>query len=174
MSRWDIAFDRVISHEGGFTNDRRDRGNWTSGKIGVGELKGTKYGIASHAYPTLDIKNLTREQAKAIYKRDYWDKAQADALPPGLDFQVFDAAVNHGLRTAVSLLQRTVGTNDDGVLGPKTLAAAQKASPYAAALYLEHRLRYYTDLSTFSTYGRGWVRRVADNLAHAYKDMLHP
>ncbi len=170
MSRWDIAFDRVIGHEGGYGNTPKDRGNWTSGTIGVGELKGTKWGIAAHAYPTLDIKNLTREQAKVIYKRDYWDKIRGDELPAGLDFQVFDAAVNHGIRKAVELLQRSVGSPADGLIGPKTVAAAKAAKPSAVMVYLRHRLDYYNDLSTFNTFGRGWTQRIVENMDYALKD----
>ena len=171
MSRWDTAFDRVIAHEGGYTNIRSDRGNWTSGTIGVGELKGTKYGIAAHAYPTLDIRNLTRDQAKAIYKRDYWDKVQGDKLPVGVDFQTFDAAVNHGIRKAVELLQRSAGATADGVIGPKTMAAVASADPrHLVFMYLRHRLDYYNDLSTFNTFGRGWTQRVVENMDFAAKD----
>ena len=81
MTSFDNAFDRVIGHEGGYVNNSKDPG---------GE---TKYGISKRAYPTLDIKSLTLADAKAIYKRDYWDRAQCDALPPGVAFDVFDAAV---------------------------------------------------------------------------------
>ena len=70
MSNFDNAFDRVIGHEGGFTDDPLYRGNWTSGVCGVGECKGTKYGLAAMTYPILDIRNLTLNQAKDIYKRD--------------------------------------------------------------------------------------------------------
>ena len=65
------VFDRVIGHEGGFQADPKDRGNWTSGVVGQGELKGTKFGLAAMTYPHLDIKNLTVDQAKAIYFEDW-------------------------------------------------------------------------------------------------------
>jgi hypothetical protein len=66
---FDQAFHRLIGHEGGYSDDRRDPGNWTKGKIGAGILKGTKYGLAANTYPNLDIKNLTLAQAKEIYKK---------------------------------------------------------------------------------------------------------
>lgn len=171
MSRFDISFDRVIGHEGGFGNIRSDRGNWTSGIIGVGELKGTKWGIAAHAYPTLDIRNLTRADAKAIYKRDYWDKVRGDELPIGLDFQVFDTAVNHGIKKAVELLQRTMSVTVDGKFGPKTLEATRINFHFQHTIdFLRHRLDYYNDLSTFNTFGRGWTQRIVENMGYAFKD----
>ncbi|MDH1334083.1 hypothetical protein N5D77_07565 [Comamonas thiooxydans] len=68
---FDKAFDRLIGHEGKFTNNPKDDGNWTGGKQDRGELKGTKFGIAANTYPHLDIKSLTIEQAKAIYREDF-------------------------------------------------------------------------------------------------------
>jgi lysozyme family protein len=168
---FDKSFDRVIGHEGAFQNDRRDRGNWTSGKIGVGELKGTKYGISAMAYPDLDIKNLTVEQAKAIYKRDWWDKLGMDKFHPAMSFQMFDASINHGIHNATRILQRAVGTKDDGVIGNQTLQSVKKMDLNDLLMsFLSHRLRFMTDISTFDTYGRGWSRRIADNLLLATKD----
>lgn len=162
---FDKAFDLLIGHEGGFTDNRSDPGNWTGGKVGVGVNKGTKYGIASNSYPNLDIKNLTLDQAKAIYKRDYWNKVKGDELPQELAFHVFDMAVNSGISRGIKLLQKTVGTNQDGLIDPATLAAVKKMDSHKAVLlYNAHRLQFYTSLSTFSTFGKGWVNRVANNL----------
>lgn len=159
------AFELIIGHEGGFTDDRRDPGNWTGGKVGVGTLKGTKYGIASNSYPNLDIKNITADQAKVIYKRDYWDKVKADLLPDDLRLHVFDMAVNGGISRAVKLLQKSVGTAEDGSLGPLTLSAVSKANPFKLVLaYNANRFLFYTSLSNFSIYGRSWVNRVARNM----------
>ena len=162
---FDEAFETTIGHEGGFTLHRGDPGNWTGGKVGVGELKGTKYGIASNSYPNEDIKNLTIERAKQIYKRDYWDKVWGDKLPASLAFHVFDMAVNSGISRGVKLLQKTVGSAQDGIMGPATLRAAQAMDASAAAmLYNANRLKFYTSLSTFGTFGKGWTNRVANNL----------
>lgn len=162
---FDNAFDLVIGHEGGFTLLRSDTGNWTGGKVGVGQLKGTKYGIASNSYPSLDIKNLTLAQAKQIYKRDYWDKVKGDQLPPELSFHVFDMAVNGGISRGIKLLQKTVGTTEDGLIGPATLAAVNRMNVADAVLiYNANRLQFYTSLGTFVTFGKGWTNRVANNL----------
>ncbi len=162
---FDKAFELLIGHEGGYTTLRSDPGNWTGGKVGVGVLKGTKYGIAATSYPNEDIKNLTLARAKQIYKRDYWDKVWGDKLPASLAFHVFDMAVNSGISRGVKLLQKTVGSAQDGIMGPTTLRAAQAMDVNAAImLYNANRLKFYTSLSTFGTFGKGWTNRVANNL----------
>lgn len=163
---FDEAFKILIGHEGNFSDDPRDRGNWTSGEIGIGQLKGTKYGIASHAYPQLDIKNLTLDQAKEIYKRDFWDQCHIDDLPAETHFDIFDMAVNGGVKTSVKLIQRALGVGDDGIWGNMTSAAAAACKDGVALSkrFNGYRLRYYTELPTFATYGKGWTNRVAYNL----------
>lgn len=166
-----VFIERILAHEGGFTDDRRDPGNWTGGACGVGECRGTKFGIAANTYPTLDIRNLTREQAIEIYRRDFWQKSGADALPGPVGFQVLDAAVNHGISNAKRMLQRAAGVADDGVIGPYTLNAITATPPDDLLLkFLAVRLDFYTRLAKFDTFGRGWIRRMADNLRHAAKD----
>ena len=162
---FDKAFELLIGHEGDYTLHRSDPGNWTGGKVGVGVLKGTKYGIAANSYPNEDIKNLTLARAKQIYKRDYWDKVWGDKLPASLAFHVFDMAVNSGISRGVKLLQKTVGSKEDGIMGPATLRAAQAMEVNVAImLYNANRLTFYTSLSTFATFGKGWTNRVANNL----------
>lgn len=162
---FDQAFERVIGHEGGYTDDPRDRGNWTTGKIGQGVCKGTKYGISAMAYPNIDIKNLTIEGAKTIYRSDYWNKCHIDELPDCVRFDMFDAAVNSGIGTAVKLMQRALGVKPDGIWGANTSIAASLADPYKLdKKFSGYRLQFICDLGTFPTYGKGWVRRVAANL----------
>lgn len=108
------AYDIILSHEGGFQNIHNDRGNWTSGKVGVGQNKGTKFGITAMSYPNLDIKNLTLDDAKAIYKRDFWDAIAGDKLYPGLALVAFDTAVNSGVGTAKKFLNQ-VSNDGNGV-----------------------------------------------------------
>lgn len=150
---FDKAFERVIGHEGGYVNDPRDPG---------GE---TKYGISKRAYPFADIKNLTIDQAKAIYRTDYWNKLHLDELPECVRFDLFDAAVNSGVSAAAKFLQRAAGTTADGVIGKLTIAAANSIDPYMLDKRLSgYRLQYLCDLPVFPTFGKGWVRRVALNL----------
>ena len=154
MTTWfDQCFEKLIGYEGGYTLDPKDPGGETS------------WGISKRAYPAVDIKNLTRDGAKDIYKRDYWDRAQCDKLPPTLAFLLFDAAVNSGIGQAIRFLQRAVGVADDGVLGPLTLAATQRLDNESlCARFLGQRLDFMTRLSTWDYFGKGWARRVADQL----------
>lgn len=156
---FDEAFDRLIGHEGGYVNHKLDPG---------GE---TKWGISKRAYPDVDIASLTRDQAKAIYRRDYWERAKADQYDGAIAFQLFDAAVNHGIGQAVKFLQRAVGVKDDGIVGPVTLRAVQD-TPVADVLmrFNAERLDFYTGLSTWGSFGKGWARRVAGNLRYAAED----
>lgn len=168
---FDDAFDRLIGHEGGYSDDRSDPGNWTGGRVNVGELKGTKYGIAANTYGDLDIKNLTLEAAKAIYYRDWWLKTGADQLDAAIVYQMWDFAVNAGMGTAKRALQRAVRVADDGEIGPMTIRAARAMSTTDVLMrFTAQRLRYYTSLSTWSTYGKGWTNRVAGNLDFAAED----
>lgn len=169
---FDEAFERLYLHERGFTNDPRDRGNWTGGKVGVGVCKGTKYGISAAVYPDEDIANLTVERAKMLYKRDYWDKFRCQDVPDTIRFDYFDGVVHSGpgskrlgKQGAVRWLQRAAGVNDDGVFGPATLAAVTRTNPYLlAARYNGHRLDSANDIETWNVYGRGWSQRIAENL----------
>ena len=162
---FDEAFETTIGHEGGFTLHRGNPGNWTGGKVGVGELKGTKYGIASNSYPNEDIKNLTIERAKQIYKRDYWDKAKCDQLPNGLRFHVFDVSVNSGVSRGIKTLQQALGVTPDGLIGNQTLNASRLQDVNEVLFrFYSFRIAFYTSLSTFETFGKGWMNRVANNL----------
>ena len=151
---FDAAFDKLVGHEGGYSNDPRDPG---------GE---TKFGISKRSYPHLDIHSLTLADAKTIYKRDFWGRAQCDKLHPDLAFDLFDGAVNSGIGQAIRWLQRAVGVADDGVVGPLTLASINRENDTSAirARYNGHRLDFMTRLSTWDVFGKGWARRIASNL----------
>jgi lysozyme family protein len=171
MPKFDEIFSRVIHHEGGFTRDPKDRGNWTSGVIGKGECRGTKYGISAMSYPMVDIEGLTLEKAREIYKRDWWDKLSLDKFHSALAFQIFDSAVNHGMRATVKLLQKVAGTAIDGVIGPLTIRALNRIPREdVCILFVAERIRFYTQIATFSEYGRGWMNRVAQNLTYIAED----
>ena len=156
------SFEAVIGHEGGLSLDREDRGNWTSGKIGVGKLNGTKYGVSAMAYPDLDIRNLTLQDAKDIYRRDYWNKARCDDLPPGLDYLTFDSGINHGVSRAGRFLQTAVGAKVDGQIGPATVARASAVFDLSKAVseFCVTRGLFYTEIETFQRYKLGWFRRL--------------
>lgn len=156
---FDQAFDRLMGNEGGYSNNPADPG---------GE---TNWGIAKRSYPNVDIKNLTREQAKEIYLRDFWERGQMAQYDPAIAFQVFDAAVNHGIETAVRLLQRAAGVAEDGHIGAVTVAAVNaKSVTDMLMLFVAHRLKFWAKLSTWAAFGRGWAVRAADDLIFAAED----
>jgi lysozyme family protein len=150
MTAFDQAFEIVVGHEGGYSNNANDPG---------GE---TKYGISARSYPNINIGSLTLDQAKAIYQTDYWNKAGCDLCDPGLALIVFDAAVNNGVGQAIRWLQGAVGVTADGVIGAQTKAAIAKANP-EEALTAAHasRINMMANLPTWKTFGRGWSKRLA-------------
>lgn len=156
---FDQAIERILSHEGGYVNNPRDPG---------GE---TQWGISKRSYPSLNIKTLTRDQAKDIYKRDFWDRVHADQMYDGVAFQALDFAVNSGIETAVRKLQKAVGVADDGYWGPVTRKAVAKMSESDVIMrFVAERLEFWASLSTWPTFGRGWVRRAAQNLRYGAED----
>ena len=169
---FDEAFDRLIGHEGGFSRDPKDPGNWTGGSVGNGLPKGTKYGIAANTYPDLDIENLTLEHAKEIYYRDWWLKVGGDVLDPAILYQLWTFAINSGMGNAKRALQRAAGAAEDGKIGPITIAKIQAMSLDDLLLqFFAAKIRYYTSLRQgFIDFGRGWMNRVADDLDYAAKD----
>lgn len=153
----------VAAHEGGFQANPADPGNWTGGKCGVGVLRGTNWGISAAAYPDVDIRALSRQQAAALYRRDYWNRVRGDDLPPPLALLVYDFAVNSGVNRAARTLQQVLGVAQDGAIGPVTLAAVRSRSGKGADLcaeYLAARLLFLTGLPTWRTFGKGWGKRL--------------
>jgi lysozyme family protein len=156
---FDTCFDRLMGHEGGYVNDLSDPG---------GE---TQWGISKRSYPQLDIKSLTREDAKRIYRRDFWDRIHADALHDGVAYQLFDFAVNSGIETAVRYFQRALGVADDGHWGPVSAKAAAQMSESDQIMRLcAERLEFMTKLQNWPNASRGWSRRIAANLRYGAVD----
>ena len=156
---FDTAFDRLMVNEGGYVNDPRDPG---------GE---TNWGISKRSYPNLDIKTLTRDQAKELYRVDFWKRGSMDQYDPALAFQVFDFAVNSGIGTALRKLQAAAGVADDGHIGPITIAAIKSKSVTDMIMRLvAQRLRFYTKLSNWPTAGAGWTNRAARDLEYGAED----
>lgn len=148
------AFSRTVGEEGGYVNDPRDPG---------GE---TKFGISKRAHPDVDIASLTIDQARDIYRRDYWDANRLGELPARMAVAVFDGAVNSGSRAAIGWFQRALGAPDTGEMDDHTIDAARGATDPSGVLmrYWGNRLRFMADLSTWPSFGRGWARRVARGL----------
>ncbi len=165
MSSFEQAFTIVVGHEGGFDATRGDPGNWTGGRVGAGEVRGTKFGISAAAYPTLDIAGLALADAQAIYRRDYWERIAGDRLPPPLALLVFDAAVNNGQSRSAKWLQTAAGAVADGVIGDQTLGAvtaflATKGGAALCAEFMAQRLAFMAALPSWGLFGLGWARRL--------------
>lgn len=149
--------DRTFGFEGVDSDDPDDPG------------KRTRYGISQRAYPNVNIATLTKEQAAEIYAKDY-ARPFLD-LHPALGYQMFDFAVNVGVDRAVRKLQLVLGVTVDGKLGPMTRAAIKDVHTVCVELLAE-RLEYYTDIQGWQKYGRGWARRVADNMRYLTEDLM--
>ena len=156
-------FNRLIGHEGGYVNDPRDPGGETNWGI-------TKRTAQANGYQG-SMRAMTREQAYKIYYSAFWLRYQCDKMPEAVAYQFFDAAVNHGLGNASRMLQRAVSVVDDGIIGNMTIAAIKKMAISDVIMRLNaERLEFYCKLSTFATFGKGWVRRVAGNLKYGAID----
>lgn len=154
---FDECFAALIAHEGDFADLEHDPGGKT--RYGVTEA------VARGAGFTGDMHKLPLSLAKTIYRSQYWDAVRVDELPDGVRYYVFDAAAASGVRQSILWLQRALGVAADGVLGPLTLAAAHVANPdRLKARLLSQRLRFMAGLSNWSSFSRGWSRRVADLL----------
>lgn len=160
---FDEIYDRLIGHEGGYVNNPKDPGGETNWGITIATARANGYLGA--------MKSMTRTQAKEIYRKAFWERAKCSQFNSAIGFQLFDAAVNHGIGNSIRILQRAVGVADDGVIGKLTLEAINKKTlDDVLVLFNAERLAFYTKLSTFSTFGRGWVNRVVGNLKYAAGD----
>jgi lysozyme family protein len=152
---FDTAFALLIGHEGGFSDHAADPGGKT--RFGITEA------VARQAGYTGDMRALPVDLAKRIYLDSYWRPVRADDLPPGVRYIVFDGAVNSGPAQSALWLQRALGVTADGVIGPRTLAAAYaKDAQQLKTAILAQRLRFMTSLTNWPAFSRGWARRIAD------------
>ena len=159
QSNYDKCLETILHHEGGYVNHPKDPGGETN--LGV-----TKRVYQEHG-GTKDMKDLVVEDVAPIYKKGYWDRMKGDDLPGGLDLCVFDFGVNAGPGRAAKFLQKMIGTTVDGGIGPNTLAKVEEyvrenGEHETVKKYQEMRQKYYEQLSTFDTFGKGWTRRVEE------------
>lgn len=149
----------VLHHEGGLVNHPRDPGGVTNRGITIGTLRKWRGQDVSPE----DVAALTEAEARAIYRARYWNPVKGDELPPGVDLAVFDFAVNSGTGRAARALQGVVGVQQDGAIGPRTLAAVRVMDPREVVTNLcDGRLVFLRSLRHWDTFGRGWGNRVAD------------
>ena len=156
---FDLAMRLLLRHEGGFVNHPNDPGGMTN----LGVTKAVWDAHTGKSATEADMRALTPEAVQPVYRARYWDAIQGDALPHGLDYCIFDCAVNSGPGRAVKLLQYVLYTKVDGVLGKHTLAALQRADPVGLIEdYSQKRLDFLKSLPTWPTFGTGWGQRVSE------------
>lgn len=158
-SNFESALQAILHHEGGYVNHPADPGGMTN----LGVTKRVWEEWVGHPVDEKAMRELTPAQVAPMYKVKYWDKIKGDDLPEGVDYCVFDAAVNSGPGRAAKWLQSCVGVEPDGGIGPKTLAAVAAFDPKELVEdYAKRRLSFLSDLPTWGTFGKGWSRRVAE------------
>ena len=156
---FDSALEAILHHEGGYVNHPADPGGMTN----LGVTKRVWEEWVGHEVDEKTMRALTPEIVGPMYKAKYWDKIKGDDLPAGVDYIVFDAAINSGPSRAAKWLQQTVGAIPDGMIGPGTLGkvAAMPADDIVEK-YQQTRLEFLRSLSTWNTFGKGWGRRVQE------------
>ena len=163
MSVFDIIFERLMLHEGGYVNHPNDPGGETMWGV-------TKRVAQAHGYHG-SMRKLPKALAKQITEKSYYKAVKGDQLDRLIAWQLTDAAYNHGNRQAVKFLQRAVGVTADGLIGPRTLAAtAEMDKNDVVLLFNAERIEFYTGLRGWISFGKGWARRVANNLRFAAVD----
>ena len=155
-SNFTVALQHVLQSEGGFVNHPSDPGGMTN----LGVTARTWEDWVGHKPSEKEMRELTAAKVAPLYKRKFWDAIKGDDLPAGLDYCVFDCAVNSGPGRAAKILQDVVGVKPDGGIGPITLAAVKAMDPIELiSKYADKRLQFWQSLSTFETFGKGWTRR---------------
>jgi lysozyme family protein len=162
---FDEALRRLLAHEGGYTNDAADPGGPTNFGITIADYR--KY-VKPNASAG-DVRAMTVEEAKTIYRARYWDAQHCNALPAGVDYAVFDYGVNSGIGRSGRVLRRELKLVDDSsVISDAVIAAAHAADArMLIAAICDERLRFLQSLKTWSVFGKGWGRRVAEVKAAA-------
>jgi lysozyme family protein len=150
------ALKQVLKYEGGYVDHPKDPGGPTN--------KGVTQAVyddwrKSQNLPVQSVRNIADSEVASIYKNLYWDRINGDNLPDGVDFAVFDFAVNSGVSRAARTLQGVVGVAQDGQIGPQTIQATKD---YVAMAVTNKRLAFMQSLSIWNTFGKGWSARIAD------------
>lgn len=169
QSNFEKSLKQLLVHEGGWSDHPADPGGATMKGVTLETFRAFK----NNPHITKEeLKNISDEDLSTLYKKKYWDAVRGDELASGVDFCVFDVAVNSGPGRAIKFLQSCVGVTPDGGFGPATMAAVVKAQEDPAKLielYCAKRLEFLQSLKTFETFGKGWSRRVAEVKEEAMK-----
>lgn len=157
-ANWQQSYAWVRGIEGGYVDDPDDPGGETNHGVThrVYDAYRERKGLARQS-----VRLITPAEVESIYRLQYWAPARADDLPPGVDYMVFDFAINSGVSRAVKELQKIVGVTVDGVMGEITLAAVRGFEPVGLIrAYCEARMTFLSGLYTWWKYENGWTRRV--------------
>ena len=157
-SNFEKSLALVLKHEGGFVHDKHDRGGATNKGVTQAVYDGYR---AIRGRGKQSVKFLSDEETRAIYKLQYWDKVHGDLLPRGLDYAMFDFAVNSGVSRASKYLQAVLGVPQDGIIGARTLGAITRPV-YTINALCDRRMGFLRNIDTFWRFGKGWTRRVAE------------
>jgi lysozyme family protein len=157
-SNWDNAFKMMLASEGGYVNHPSDPGGMTN----LGVTKRVWEEWVGRESNEKEMRSLTPEMVAPLYKRKFWEACHCDLLPSGVDYLVFDFAVNAGPGRSAKILQTAIGVTPDGGIGPITLAAVQAQDPVELVeKFSQAKEDFYRSLNTFDTFGKGWLNRVA-------------
>ena len=158
----------LLKHEGGYVNHPQDPG----GRTNHGVTQDVWEDWIDRAVSEDEMKALTPNKVAPLYREMYWDRIKGDKLPAGVDYLVFDAAVNSGASRAAKWLQTAVGAVADGMIGEQTLKLVLLTDPQMLIdKYSANRLAFLQRLATWPTFGKGWERRVEEVRATALKLM---
>ena len=158
-SNWEQCFALVLKNEGSYVDNPKDPGGATN----LGCTKAVWEQYIGRSVTKDDIKALTPKDVLPLYKQRYWDTVKGDDLPAGVDYAIFDFAINSGPGRAAKTLQSVLGVTADGQIGPATLRALETTNPREiASRVCEARLAFLQALPTWGTFGKGWGRRVAE------------
>ena len=166
-SNFEAALAHTLKHEGLFSDHPADPGGATMKGITLAVFRAYK---SNQHLTAEDLKRITDDEVRDIYKRKYWDPCRCDDLPPGVDVCVFDCAVNSGVGRSSKFLQECAGVQADGVVGPVTLGVVRKLPPADIVNRMcDKRQTFLESLKTFAVFGKGWTRRVSEVRAFALK-----
>jgi len=158
-ANFDACLAKLLVHEGGYVHHPSDPG----GETNLGVTRATWELWVGHPVSEKEMRSLTPTMVSPLYKRKYWDACRADELVSGVDYCVFDVAVNSGVGRAVKLLQQSVGATPDGSFGSITFGLVKQVDPTTLIeRYCARRMEFLESLKSFPVFGRGWSRRVAE------------
>ena len=174
MSRFQECLARILKHEGGYVNDPLDSG----GRTNLGVTQRVWEEFVGHLVTEADMKALTPEKIAPMYKLKYWNPSYCEVLPKGLDYVVFDFAVNAGTGRSVKTLQQAIGCVADGVIGPKTMAVINDANPKdLIAKFSDARADFYQGIIARkpdqARFIKGWLNRVEESRKLALEEHDH-